>query len=126
MNPPRIVPRVDDSAPQHTSLETTTWALVSGRGIALPDDSTPTITLTDGRAYGTTGCNRYSGGYSLDGERIELGAIASTRMSCAPPLDALELAFLEALGNVARWQVEGGMLTLRDEHGEELLRFTAA
>jgi heat shock protein HslJ len=111
---------------EETLLETTVWALVSGRGIELPDDVAPTITLTDGRAYGTTGCNRYSGGYALDGERIELGAIASTRMACAPPLDALELAFLEALAKIVRWQVEGGMLTLRDEHGGELLRFRPA
>jgi len=117
---------MDDSAAQDTSLETTTWGLVSGRGIALPDDAAPTITLTGGQAYGTTGCNRYSGGYSLDGERIELGAIASTRMACPPPLDALELAFLEALGKTARWQIERGTLTLLDQDGGELLRFTAA
>ena len=81
---------------------------------------------TDGRAYGTTGCNRYSVGYSLAGDQIELGTVASTRMACAPPLDALELAFLDTLGKVARWHVERGVLTLRDEDGAELLRFISA
>ena len=115
-----------DGATRDTSLETTTWVLVSGRGIELPDDVAPTITLTDGRAYGTTGCNRYSGGYALDRERIELGAIASTRMACAPPLDALELAFLDALARIARWRVERGALILRDADDGELLRFVSA
>lgn len=117
---------MDDAATRATSLETITWALVSGRGITLPGGAVPTITLTDGRAYGTTGCNRYSGGYSLVGERIELGGVASTRMACAPPIDALELAFLDALGKIARWHVERGVLTLRDEDGGELLRFMSA
>ena len=107
-------------------LEGTAWLLDSSPGIDVPAGASPSMTFSEGRVAGSTGCNRFTGPYSTDGDRLELGTIASTRMACAPPLMALEQAYLEALGRVARWRIESEALMLSDEQGEELLRFAAA
>jgi len=43
---------------------------------------------------GSTGCNRCSGPYTVDGDTLELGAIVSTQMACPPPARAVETAFV--------------------------------
>ena len=105
------------------TIERTAWALESAPGIDLPAGSSASATFADGRVAGSTGCNRFTAEYTLEGDRLELGVIASTRMACAPPLLALEQAYVGALGNVARWRIEGDALALSDEQGTELLRF---
>jgi heat shock protein HslJ len=107
-------------------LEATAWVLDSAPGDELPADASPSAAFSAGRIAGSTGCNRFTGPYTLVGDRLELGAIAVTRMACAPPILALEQAYLEALGKVARWRIEGDALVLADENSTELLRFAAA
>jgi heat shock protein HslJ len=75
---------------------------------------------------GSTGCNRYTGPYALDGDTLELGAIASTRMACAPPADAVEREFLAALERVDHWRSDAEGLVLLDDGDAELLRFAVA
>src|SRR5262245_47359390 len=69
-------------------LEDTPWVLVSGDGIELPDGASPSATFSEGRMAGSTGCNRYSAPYTLDGDRLELGAAITTKIACLPPLDS--------------------------------------
>lgn len=107
-------------------LEDTPWVLVSGAGIELPGDVSPSATFSDGRMAGSTGCNRYSATYVLDGDRLHLDPAIATRMACLPPLDALESSYLTALDNVERWEVDDEILTLSDGDGNEVLRFEAA
>lgn len=99
--------------------------LRSAPGIDVPAGASPSATFAEGRIAGSTGCNRFTGPYSTDGDRLELGAIATTRMACDAPLMALEQAYLEALGRVARWVIEDDELVLHDKDGSELLRFAA-
>ncbi len=105
------------------TLATTAWVLESAPGIDLPAGGSASATFADGRVSGSTGCNRFTAAYTLEGDQLELGMIASTRMACAPPLLALEQAYVAALGRVARWRIEGEDLTLSDAQGNELLRF---
>ena len=51
--------------------------------------------LTEKRAIGFGGCNRFSGSFELTDATLELGTLASTKMAC-PTLDN-EAAFLQAL-----------------------------
>ena len=54
-----------------------------------------TITFTaDGKVYGDSGCNRFAGGYTVDGDRIEIGPLASTMMMCPEPQMDAEASFL--------------------------------
>ncbi len=100
--------------------------LASGIEVAGWEEVAPTATFDDGRLAGSTGCNRYTGPYSVEGETLELGAVASTRMACVPPADAVEREFLAALERVARWRSDLDGLVLLDDGDTELLRFVKA
>jgi putative lipoprotein len=97
--------------------------LTSGQGISLPPGVAPTATFADGSVSGSTGCNRYNGPYTIDGESLEIGPVASTLMACPPPRDAIESAYVAALDRVQTWAIDGEELVLSDDEGEELLRY---
>jgi heat shock protein HslJ len=114
----------DDAAAQPAAIEGVPWVLESGAGLE-PGGSAPTATFEAGRVGGTTGCNRYSGTYVLDGGRLTIEPGATTLKGCPPPADEVERAYLAALGRVSGWRVEGDELVLLAE-GAPSLRFRAA
>jgi heat shock protein HslJ len=78
-------------------------------------DSTPTVQFgADGTVHGTTGCNRYTGRYTLDGGELALAPLATTRMMCSTELMEQEMAFLAALSWIAGAAVVDGELVLTD------------
>jgi heat shock protein HslJ len=99
------------------------WIVAGGLDVA---ELKPSATFADGTVSGSTGCNRFTGRYTLEGEALEIGQIASTRMACPPPADEVERAYLDALGRVAAWRFDGTDLVLVDGDGFELVRFRAA
>lgn len=51
--------------------------------------------------YGFSGCNRFSGNYTLNGNSIKIGPLASTKMLCIDDaVNKTETKFLEALATV--------------------------
>jgi heat shock protein HslJ len=108
------------------SFEGVPWVLVSGLDVPGVDQATPSAAFADGTVGGSTGCNRYTGPYTVDGDSLELGTIATTQMACPPPADAVERAYVAALQRVAGWQVEGDELLLKDSDGAVLLRYDRA
>ena len=101
------------------------WVVSSGVDLA-GTDAVPSATFTDDTVGGSTGCNRFTASYTVDGDAMEIGEIASTRMACPPPADAIERAYLAALGRVAAWHIDGSELVLADYDDNELLRFEEA
>ncbi|MFO7528653.1 MAG: META domain-containing protein [Marinobacter sp.] len=83
------------------------------------DSSRVTIRLlSDNRVAGRGSCNRYTGSYRLTGEGIGFGAIAPTRMACAPALMDQEARFLRILGDVSRMRIgREGQLQLSTPSG---------
>jgi len=84
------------------------------------------LTLTfvpDGKVAGSAGCNRFTGTYSVDSEKVTIGNIAATRKLCTGPDEVMEqeLAFLEALGATAIARIEGDRLELRSAEGALLV-----
>jgi heat shock protein HslJ len=72
----------------------------------LIDNSHLTMTLgNDGRAYGNAGCNHWFASYRLEGDSLSFGPVGSTRKLCAPALMEQEHRFLDAMGQVQRWDV---------------------
>jgi heat shock protein HslJ len=110
----------DTSAPAPAApaaaLEGTEWRLVDIGGQPSPAgaDSTrpPGFTLlAEGRkVQGSAGCNRMTGTYRLDGQKLKFGPLATTRMAC--PAMQTETAFLKALEATTRYEVSGSSLTL--------------
>jgi heat shock protein HslJ len=111
------------------SLEGTAWSLDS---IAAGSDAVssvvagtePTLLLDDGAASGSGGCNRFHGGYELEGAGLSFGPLATTKMACEEPAMTQEDTVLRALGSVATWSIEEDRLTLADANGDLLLGYT--
>ena len=80
-----------------------------------------------GTLGGSDGCNRYMSGYRLEGDRLTIGPIATTRMTCQGPdaVAAQAATYAAALGTVAGYRIEGRQLTLLDADGKTAARFQA-
>jgi len=103
------------------------WRAMSIGSRSTIEGRAPTLQFLDkGGVSGSTGCNSYSGRAVGFGSSVRFGSLAMTEMSC-PDAGAMhqEQAYLEAIGNVSRWEMqEEQALILRNAAGEEILRFT--
>ena len=99
-------------------LEGVEWTLVEGAG--------QTLHLDGGQAAGSGGCNRFAGGYALDGDRLTFQPLASTRMACTPEAMQSESAYFAALARTEHASLADGELVLADPAGLEVLRFAPA
>jgi heat shock protein HslJ len=94
----------------------------SVRGVRVGDgvvssatDPDRTITFTaDGDVSGLAGVNRFSGSARLDGDRLTLGPLRTTRMAGPPDAMDAEAAFLRALDDVVAIRLDGDDLWLLD------------
>ena len=111
------------------ALDDNAWAMVqyrnaSGEMVGLLPDSLVTVEFKDGELGGTAGCNHYFGSYEAKDDKLTVGPMGMTEMWCEPaPLMDQEQAYLAAVGEVARFQITDGELTLFDSSGAELARF---
>jgi putative lipoprotein len=118
-------PKVD------AELLNTYWKILTikdDRLRVLEGEREPHMILRIGETPGysaTVGCNQINGGYEVDGTALTLGVGMSTMMACLPPLDAAEAALKSVLPQVARWQIDGQILTLEDENGAPLMTMMA-
>jgi heat shock protein HslJ len=109
-------PETPAPAAPAAALEGTEWRLadIGGQPSPAGADSTrhPGFTLlAEGRkVQGSAGCNRMTGTYQLDGQKLKFGPLATTRMAC--PAMETETAFLKALEATTRYEVSGSSLTL--------------
>ncbi|MEJ2546804.1 MAG: META domain-containing protein [Gemmatimonadota bacterium] len=72
----------------------------------------------DGMIAGSAGCNNFSGSYSVDGARLEVGPLAATRKMCAQEgVMEQESQFLAAMQNASRWEIRGDRLEMRNDEG---------
>ena len=93
------------------------WVLMSvgGQDVeVLNNTQTAYIRLEENEndVNGFTGCNKISGSYTLDGERLQFPKLSSTRMAC-PDMEA-ENRMMEALRRVDNYKLSGDLLTLFD------------
>lgn len=102
------------------------WILSGGVGVPGGESVRPTATFANGTVSGSTGCNQYSGPYTLDGDALHIGRVVSTLIGCPAPRSRVESAFLAKLAKVERWKPDGAELVLLDGGGSELLRFALA
>lgn len=110
-----------DQTPQKpmAELRDTDWRLVELGGVAPPTAPNPSLELritlrSEGaRVDGFSGCNRFSGGYVLEGaQSLRFTPLAGTRMACEPPRMELEGQVHTMLAAVTAYRVEGERLTL--------------
>ena len=102
------------------SLLIGTWKLT---GYDSPDSPTPAVadaeaSLTfnqDGSIGGNSGCNRFGGSYTVEGDQVTFSDIVSTLMACDDPRMAQEDAVHKVLADTATYKIEGNTLTLTND-----------
>ncbi len=65
----------------------------------------PSITFSEGRAYGNAGCNHWFASYHLEQNHLRFSTIGSTHKLCPAELMQQEQAFLTLLAQVERWDI---------------------
>jgi heat shock protein HslJ len=112
------------------SIEGMNWLLtaqmVDGEMTPVPDGIIASLSMEDGMAGGSGGCNNWFSDYTLDGFELSFGAIGATQMFCEGAAGEVEQAYLANLGLVAAYQSGGIQMALLDADGEFLLEFDLA
>jgi len=113
----------------NVSLEKTYWKLNSvGDGSITIAAGTREIHLTlqpDAlRVSGFSGCNTFTGTYTLAGNKLVFGNLASTMMACPHGME-IEQAVQQALAATASWRIDAQTLELLDPSGTVLAVFEA-
>lgn len=111
------------TAAQHTELKSLQSYQVEWIGERpLIDSSMLTLRLVDDQyAAGMAGCNNWSANYQLNGNKLSLSDIATTRKLCAPALMEQEQRFLAHLARTQRWEfTEHQQLLLWPEQGKPI------
>lgn len=103
-------------------LTGTHWTLRSVQGMEKVTAMREAFIVLDAEksaAYGSSGCNRMTGSYTLNGKSLKFGPMAGTRMACDEASMKLEQALYTALGAVDGYTLKGDELHLLQ--GEKVL-----
>jgi heat shock protein HslJ len=119
------------------ALHDHTWSMLStvgerwieGEPVPLPDShpvlegSEITLTLKDGVASGSAGCNAYGATYSLEGASLAFVDVAATERECETPegVMAQEQRYLADLRDVIGYRWVGSQFWLQTEDGRALV-----
>jgi len=97
----------------------------NGRGALTSPIAGTTLTATflADTVAGSAGCNDYNGSYTLDGDKVTIGPLATTRKACDQAIMDQETEFLTALQTPATVEQSGGTVTLRDAAGAMQVTF---
>ena len=109
----------DDNA--NGGLAFTSWTVTSIAGTPTIAEAPPTMAFDpEGTVAGSDGCNQYTGSFHTDGDSIQVGPLATTRMACDPARNAQATAFAAAFSGATGWRLlETGELELTG-HGDIL------
>ncbi|TIV99482.1 MAG: META domain-containing protein [Mesorhizobium sp.] len=115
------------TAPDAADLYGQSWLIEYIDGVGVIADPQATFRVSEaGKAGGKGPCNSYFANAKVDGEKIEISNIGSTKMACAPDVMAQEKALFDALGKAASYHVDAGKLVIADKDDRVILRFNAA
>jgi len=101
-------------------LTETQWQLNTMNGETISEDLAVTLTLSpgenlrEGNVFGSTGCNRFSGTYTMDGDQLNINVLVVTVIMCDIGMET-ETAFLEALRDPLTYKIEFNRLILVSE-----------
>lgn len=105
------------------------WILTSydanGTSTPVPSGVTVTAAFAAGNVAGSGGCNSYSGPYTVDGAKVDIGPLRSTLKACIGPEADVETAYFAALDKAATFTATTDALTLFDSSGKTLLVYKA-
>jgi heat shock protein HslJ len=103
-------------------LEQTLWTLVAVDGIPLATNINITAMFEPGEEAGqgtvggSSGCNNYNAGYTVDGYTIEVQTALTTLMMCPEGMDE-EQSYLQAIQSANNFEIFADRLVLRTDYG---------
>ncbi|MDX8448368.1 YbaY family lipoprotein [Mesorhizobium captivum] len=113
--------------PDTAALYGQSWLIEYIDGIGVIAEPQATFRVSEaGKAGGKGPCNSYFATAKVDGDKIAIGDIGSTKMACAPDVMAQEKALFDALGKAASYHIDAGKLLIADKDDRVILRFNAA
>jgi heat shock protein HslJ len=101
-------------------LTETQWQLNVFNGESIPEDMVVTLTLSpgdnnaEGVVFGSTGCNRFSGTYAMNGDQLNINVTIVTVIECDFGMET-EAAYLAALRDPLTYKIEFNRLVLVSE-----------
>ena len=98
------------------------WLVIEIGGEAVDLDAPRTVRFEGDRIIGRVGVNRFTGTFTLDGDVLQAGPAASTRMAGPPEMMALENRFNSRLEGEHEITWEGDVLTLGTSEGAIVLK----
>jgi heat shock protein HslJ len=105
------------------NLTGTKWLAEDIDGCGVIDNAQSTVEFVAAdRIAGRGGCNQFSGNVRLEGTKIQVSPLISTKMACVPALMDQESRFLQALQAARSLQLEETKLLVLDEAGATRLR----
>ncbi len=113
-------------------LSGTNWQVQSynnGRGAVttpLQDSEMTAVFAPDGTISGSSGCNSFTGSYSVEGSSLSIGSVTSTQQTCSDPVMEQEQAYLTALQASTKYSQTADRLTLRNDDGATQVDFLPA
>lgn len=117
----------DTTGAETLSIEGPMWLLTDAGDGADASAADSTLTFQGGTASGNSGCNSFTGSYTIDGDSLTFGNLASTAMACADPaVDELETVVLAGLGATKSYKMVGETLVLEDADANALLSYSVA
>jgi len=98
-------------------LESRQWKLNHFNQQPLIPNTSITISFSKGRVSGNAGANSYFASYTVEGQRLSVGPVASTKLFKMKPEGVMdqEQRFLNALAKMSRIQLNNDSLRLIDE-----------
>ena len=85
-----------------------------------------TVTFADGTVSGSAGCNTFNGSYTLTGEVLAIGPLATTKKACEETIMTQETQFLTALQGATGYRAEGANVTLVSGDGTNAVTLAPA
>jgi len=120
----RIPASTHAASPASITIEGNTWQLAAldGHSLGLAGKASRPVTarFEGGRVSGFSGCNQYTGAYTLDRDSLVIGSLAGTMMACPEPQMALEKAVKSGLAGTLRHAITGDRLTLTPAAGASM------
>lgn len=108
-------------------LHSTVTTFNNGRQATISPIAGTTITLDfeAGVVHGFAGCNTLRGTYTVQGDRIRIGPVATTRRYCSDEgVMQQEREFIAALSSTTTWAFSGAFLDMHRKDGERTLMGT--
>ena len=110
------------SKPQLSSFE---WTVISiNENSSFSANPTISLSLNDKTTSGNTGCNNFNGRFTLKGNKISFGQMASTKMFCEN-MDTEDL-FFSTLEKVSAYSMENDELVFFDKTNKVVMRLVKA